>query len=174
MFSFFLFACSDFSPIYESINFDATAAAAYFAIVKAKNNQPTQAVNPLYRQNAIDSSIEDADEAEKRKPPNERDVRNFLDRCIPPPPVISPPHETDSDTENLDDPVQISHHTLERLNSLYSLYKMRRSTGTTSIGTTDGTDATDEVLFRLSQIDKSPTTRLFRGSSKAMCSFVSV
>lgn len=187
----FLFR-SEFSPIYESINFDATIAAAAAtttnttinsnnkigtttattAAPNAKNTQPIEPPSPLQRQNAFDS-IDGVDRVVKRKQSNERDVRDFLERCIPPPPVTSPPHDTDSDTEfeDLDDPVQISHRTLMKLNSLYSVYKMRRSATTDETNETN--EMTDDVVLRLHKFDKC-SPRLFRGSSKAMCSLVSV
>lgn len=206
---FFLF-CTEFSPIYESINFDAAAAAAFTAITainsnktstnsttttsatsttvdngNSRNTQPNEPPVPsLQRQNAFDGIDGGADRVVKRKQSDERDVRDFLQRCIPPPPVTSPPppplpHDTDSDdtAQDLDDPVQISHRTLMKLNSLYSVYKMRRS----DISETDEasepietSETTDDVVLRLhNQVDKCKS-RLFRGSSKAMCSLVSV
>lgn len=158
---FFYLSFLEFSPIYESINFDAAAASAIFVGASAKKVQP---VNPLERQNAFDS-IDGVDNEVRRNPSKKRDVRNFLERCIPPPPGTSPPHDTDSDA---DDPVQISHRTLEKLNSLYSLYKLRQSAANEPT-----IEATDNVVFRSPQFDKC-SSRHFRGSSKAMCSFVSV
>lgn len=138
-------------------------------ITNAKNTvQPIQPASPLQRQNAFDSIDDGVDRVVKRKPSTERDVRQFLDRCIPPPPVTSPP--PDSETEDLDDPVQISHGTLEKLNSLYSLCKMRRSV---TSETDELNEMADDVLLRLHKSDEC-SSRLFRGSSKAMCSFVSV
>lgn len=171
---------AEFSPIYESINFDVAAANR---IIFANNNninknQQTitaatdanakniQPANPLERQNAFDS-IDGVDNVVKRKQSTERDVQDFLERCIPPPPVTSPPHDTDSET---DDPVQISHQTLEKLNSLYSLYKWRQSSSTSE--TNETIAAPDNVVLRLREFDDC-SARLFRGSSKAMCSLVS-
>lgn len=195
----FFISYTEFSPIYESIHFDAAAAAAFTKITTAinsnkasatatstdaKNTDLTETIaHPLQRQNAFDGGV---DRVVKRKQSDERDVRDFLDRCIPPPPVTSPPPaptlDSDSDSDNTeqvldDDPVQISHRTLMKLNSLYSVYKMRRSDCTE----TDEADepletneTTDDVVLRLhNKVDKCKS-RLFRGSSKAMCSFVSV
>lgn len=142
----------DFSPIYESINFDA--------IIVARTNEAQKIKTAtLRRQNAIEST-----ESNKQNRNDERDIRAFLDKCIPPPPVTSPPHDTDSDTDL--DPVQISSHTLEKLNSLYSLYKMRRSIS-------NEVDELEDVVYRLREFNGC-SSRPLRGSSKAMCSFVSV
>lgn len=199
---FFLFRI-EFSPIYESINFDAAAAAAFTKIATAinsnktsgttnttvtansKNTQPTESpVSPLQRQNAFDVIDGGVDRVVKRKQSDERDVQDFLERCIPPPPVTSPPlpppldTDTDDTEQDLDDPVQISHRTLMKLNSLYSVYKMRRSDiseadeAAKAIETNEA--ATDDVVLRLHNKFHKCKSRLFRGSSKAMCSFVSV
>lgn len=175
---FLFFSRSEFSPIYESINFAANTKL--FATNKNKaitttttttddtNVKNIQPIQPLERQNAFDNS-DGGDNVVKRKQSNERDVRDFLDRCIPPPPVTSPPHDTD-DSET-DDPVQISHQTLEKLNSLYSLYKWRRSA---SNEPNETIEAKDNVVLRLRELNEHSSSRQFRGSSKAMCSFVSV
>lgn len=120
-------------------------------------------MNTLQRQNAIENSDQKT-ELNHQNPSNVRDIRDFLDRCIPPPPVTLPPHDTDSDPD--ENPVQISDYTLEKLNSLYSLCKVRRSTSTEY-------EEIDDVVLRLHQSNDS-SARPFRGSSKAMCSFVSV
>lgn len=110
-------------------------------------------------------AIESMKSMEQQNRNNERDIAAFLDRCIPPPPVTSPPHDTDSDTDD-PDPVQISSYTLEKLNSLYSLYKMRRSIS-------NEVDELEDVVYRLREFNGC-SSRSLRGSSKAMCSFVSV
>lgn len=195
--AFLFISYTDFSPIYESIHFDAAAAAAFTktiaainsnktATTNAKNTDPTEpTAHPLQRQNAFDGIEGGVDRVVKRKQSSERDVRDFLERCIPPPPVTSPPpapltQDSDSDNtvQDLDEyPVQISRPTLMKLNSLYSVYKMRRS-DCSETDEADGTDetneTTDDVVLRLhNKVDKCKS-RLFRGSSKAMCSFVSV
>lgn len=186
----FFISYTEFSPIYESINFDAAAAYAFTKItttIKPKNTDPIEpTAHPLQRQNAFDGSEGGADRVVKRKQTDKRDVRDFLERCIPPPPVTSPPpaptQDLDSDSDNTeqaldDDPVHISHRTLMKLNSLYSVYKMRRS-DCSEMEEADRTvktdDMTDDVVLRLhNKVDKCKS-RLFRGSSKAMCSFASV
>lgn len=200
----FFISYTEFSPIYESIHFDAAAAAAFTKITaaisgnktsttattNAKNTDPTAepTAHSLQRQNAFDGIDGGVDRVVKRKQSDGRDVRDFLERCIPPPPVTSPPPAPtqDSDSDNTeqvldDDPVQISHRTLMKLNSLYSVYKMRRSDSTETdeadetVETVGANETTDDVVLRLhnNKFDKSKS-RLFRGSSKAMCSFVSV
>lgn len=190
VFMCFFISYTEFSPIYESINFDAAAAYAFTKItttIKPKNTDPIEpTAHPLQRQNAFDGSEGGADRVVKRKQTDKRDVRDFLERCIPPPPVTSPPpaptQDLDSDSDNTeqaldDDPVHISHRTLMKLNSLYSVYKMRRSDCSEmeeADRTVETDDMTDDVVLRLhNKVDKCKS-RLFRGSSKAMCSFASV
>lgn len=144
-----------YSPIYESINFDASLADAI-----AKE---AQRIKVLQRQDAIERRDQKS-EPNRNNRKNERDVLEFLDRCLPPPPASSPPQHTDSDLDLA--PVQISEHTLEKLNSLYSLYKVRGSVS-------NETDESEDVVVRLRKFNDC-RPRPFRGSSKAMCSFVSV
>lgn len=147
---------SEYSPIYESINFDASLGAAI-----AKE---AQRIKALQRQDAIECTEQTL--SANRKPTNERDVQEFLDRCIPPPPATLPPPSNDTDSDADQESVQISEHTLEKLNSLYSLYKVRRSDS-------NDTDDSEDVVVRLRKFNNC-SARSFRGSSKAMCSFAMV
>lgn len=138
------------SPIYESINFNA--------IVHADRHSYNK-LNKLKRQDAIDDKI--------RNPSYCRDVKVFLERCIPPPPTEPPPPPSDEDDETIGlSPLEFSSETLEKLNSLYSLYK-----GSRSIGKVD--DETADVEYRLPQFSgRKP--RSLQDSTKAVCSLVSV
>lgn len=158
IFVLYTYVFTEYSGIYESINFDASLVTA-----KVNEFQWNKPMSTLQRQNAIEN-IDQKIEPNHQNPPNVRDICDFLDRCIPPPPVTSPPHDTDSDPDQ--NFVQISDHTLEKLNSLYSLYKVRRSTSTEY-------DEIEDVVLRLRKFNDC-SARPFRGSSKAMCSFVSV
>lgn len=120
--------------------------------------------NKLQRQNAFDDTHPTANVQKPEKQQTDRNIIDFLNRCIPPPPDSTPPRSTDSDIYV--DPIQISSRTLERLNSLYGLYKIKDS-----IGNKDEDE--DEVVLRFREFQNF-TPRSFRGSSKAMCSFASV
>lgn len=143
------------SPIYESINFDASLVAHSNVVLSSKTNK-------LQRQNAFDDTHPTSNVQKPEKQQTDRNIIDFLNRCIPPPPDSTPPRSTDSDIYV--DPIQISSRTLERLNSLYGMYKMKDS-----IGNNDE----DEVVYRFREFQNF-TPRSFRGSSKAMCSFASV
>lgn len=143
------------SPIYESINFDASLVAHSNVVRSSKTNK-------LQRQNAFDDTHPTPNVQKPEKQQTDRNIIDFLNRCIPPPPDSTPPRSTDSDIYV--DPIQISSRTLERLNSLYGLYKIKDS-----IGNKDE----DEVVLRFREFQNF-TPRSFRGSSKAMCSFASV
>lgn len=114
-------------------------------------------INKLQRQNAFDDSP-------IKNRHSSRDIKSFFDSCIPPPPTESPPPA--KHTEDKHDPVQITSNTLEKLNSLYSDYKLNRSVSNES-------DELNDVVYRLRQF-KDFSSRRKRGSSKAMCSLVSV
>lgn len=135
------------SPIYESINVNAVAHS---------DGDPRNKLNKLKRQDAIDDK--------KRNPDYGRDVRAFLERCIPPPPSEPPP--SDEDSETVLSPLEFSSETLEKLNSLYSLYKGNRSI-------CNKNDETADVEYRMPEFNAC-SSRFLRGSSKAMsmCSSV--
>lgn len=155
----FIFA--EFSPIYESIHFDATLAAQHANTIRRNQIKSIERCT-VFEPIGNDKTCAAAPSPNRN---NERDVRDCFERCIPPPPITSPPHDSDdSDTDH--DPVQINEQTLEKLNSLYSLYKFRQSTG-------NEIDEVEDVVLRLRKFNDC-TSRPFRGSSKAMCSFVSV
>lgn len=143
---------SGVSPIYESINFDATPAPYLRASHQIKANK-------LRRQDAFDDSAQN-----ERNRGSSRDIRSFFNSCIPPPPAESPPSVKDPDDKH--DPVEISSNTLEKLNSLYSAYKLNRSVSNES-------DELNDVVYRLREFNDF-SSRRYRGSSKAMCSLVSV
>lgn len=140
------------SPIYESINFDATP-------VHSKHSHRIQ-TRKLHRQNAFD----DHTQYEPHRK-NKIDLESFLKQCIPPPPCELPPHAQSSKDE-LDPVPEISSGTLEKLNSLYSAYKMHRSIS-------NETEKSDEVVYRLREFHNFKP-RTYQDSCKAVWSFVSV
>lgn len=145
------------SPIYESINFDASLVA--------HSNQLAQSAktNKLQRQSAFDDSQQTHDVQTQNNRNTNRDIIDFLNRCIPPPPNSTPPPRN-IDSEIYSDPIEISANTLERLNSLYGFCKNRDAITP---------ESEDGVVYRFREFDHfSP--RSFRGSSRAMCSFASV
>lgn len=140
---------SETSAIYESINYDETPT-----VVRRSKSSQRNTRNSLQRQDAIDGN--------EVKPNTNRDASSFLNNFIPPPPTETPPQRDEYDLN----PVQISSETFEKLNSLYNSYEPRR---TTFIGNDDTEDA-----VRLREFNNNYSARSYRGSSKAMCSYVSV
>lgn len=115
--------------------------------------------NKLKRQDAIDDR--------KQNPSYCRDVQAFLERCIPPPPSEAPPSDDDDDETYALSPLEFSSETLEKLNSLYSLYKGGRPISSKV------DDETADVEYRLPKFNAC-SARSLRGSTKAVCSLVSV
>lgn len=107
------------------------------------------------RQQAIDTDDKTNDE---------RDINTFLRNCIPPPPTTSPPKYDDSDSDL--DPIQISSETFEKLNKLYEMRHFIRSDSLES-------NDLDEIVYRPREF-KDYSLRTKRGSSKTLCSLVSV
>ncbi|XP_055296903.1 uncharacterized protein LOC129565741 isoform X2 [Sitodiplosis mosellana] len=130
-------------PIYGSINVDAD---------RNSHNK----LNKLKTQDAIDDKVQN--------PSYCRDVKAFLERCIPPPPTDPPPSDDDDESFGLS-PLEFSTETLEKLNSLYSLYKGGRPSSKVD-------DETADVEYRLPRFNGC-STRPLRGSTKAVCSLAS-
>lgn len=84
------------------------------------------------------------------------------DVAAPPPPSSSPPHDIE------DDQIQITNTTFEKLNQLYELRNYVRD----SIDA-DRTSDIDEVVYRMREF-KDFSRRSKRGSSKVLCSLISV
>lgn len=144
MFFLFFFCFAGKNPLYETIKFDA--------IVHSDADQR----NKLKRQDAIDGNVRNSGVC--------RDVKSFLERCIPPPPMEPPP--SDEESEIAFSPLEFSSETLEKLNSLYSLYK-------DSPPIYNENDNTPDVEYRLPEFNDT-SARLLRDSNRAMCSMVSV
>lgn len=134
------------SPIYGTINFDA-------------DRDSYDKRNKLKRQDAIDDRI--------RNPSYCRDVKAFLERCIPPPPSEAPPSDDDDDETYALSPLEFSSETLEKLNSLYSLYKGGRPISSKI------DDETADVEYRLPKFNTC-SARSLSDNTKTVCSLVSV
>lgn len=124
----------------------------------------------LRRQNAMAQlPLTDAEE----KPKRGKCSKSFVDGMIPPPPpsppATSPPKDTDVDTDD-DDLAEFGAETMEKLNKLYEMRNYLRSSNKTE---PDDLNDFDEVVYRIRNF-KDFSRRSQRGSSKPMCSLVSV
>lgn len=167
LFSFILFAfVSDaVSALYESINFDRDFSR------KPTTERPSTKtpVPKLRRQNAL-AQQQSSEPEEKQK--RGKCSKSFLDGMIPPPPpsppITFPPKDADNDDD--DDIAHFGAETMEKLNKLYEIRNfLRRSNETEE----DEVSDFDEVVYRIRDF-KDFSRRSNRGSSKPMCSLVSV
>lgn len=91
----------------------------------------------------------------------------------PSPPTAYPPKDVDNDNDDddeEDDLAQFGAETMEKLNKLYELRNFLRSSNETE---PDEMSDFDEVVYRIRDF-KDFSRRSNRGSSKPMCSLVSV
>lgn len=141
-------------PIYESINFDS-------------RQMPAKAVNTCSGKNKLQQRLEAIEQQDNNSQGKQSDAYNFLNKCIPSPPHSSPPHDNNVDDDNDDlGPIQISTKTFDKLNKLYELRHYVRNP---AIELND----LDDVVYRLNEF-RDFSSRTQRGSSKTLCSFVSV
>lgn len=152
------------SPLYESINFDRDLIPTKPRIDQTTSNVP---VPKLRRQNAVAQPLT----ASEEKQNHGKCPKSFLDGIIPPPPPSPPPTSPPNaaDTDDDDDLAHVGTETMEKLNKLYEMRNFLRSSNETE----DETNEFDEIVYRIRDFDDF-SRRSKRGSSKPMCSLVSV
>lgn len=154
--------------VYDSINFDGK-----FPKQSAVDEVPTKVPVPrLRRQNATDQQQSSETVG---KPRRGQCSKSFIESMIPPPPpsppVTSPPKDVDTD-EN-DDENDVARFGAEAMEKLNKLYEMRNFLRSNSEMSADAANEVDEVVYRIREF-KDFSRRSKRGSSKPMCSLVSV
>lgn len=166
-FHFDPFVSDAVSPLYESINFDRDFST------KPTTHRPSAKVPvpKLRRQNAVaQQKSTEPDE----KPKRGKCTKSFLDGMIPPPPpsppATYPPKDADNNDDDDDDLAQFGTETMEKLNKLYELRNFLRSSNETD---QNELSDCDDVVYRIRDF-KDFSRRSNRGSSKPMCSLVSV
>lgn len=171
LFNFSIFA-SD--ALYESINFDRDLPTKSTTTTTTIDDPLAKVPVPkMRRQNAVaQNPSTESDEKQKRG----KCSKSFVVGMIPPPPpspsVTSLPKDANTDDDDDDDLAEFSAETMQKLNKLYEMRNFLRSSSISGAEPNETNDF-DEVVYRMRDF-KDFSRRSKRGSSKPMCSLVSV